>query len=366
MNKAAEKSLQLPLDIVFLLQDLEFGGTQRYTLHVLEHLNRELFTPHLWVLCGKADMAPLARAAGVEPVWLSRTKWVGPHSIAALASRLIRYRPRLLYTLTVVPNIWGRLFGSAVRVPTIVSSWRGLYPKQYESVMWRLCTRLICNANILKRVIMERHAVPPERIAVIRNGVRSEIYTPDPTQKSPFPSVVYVGRLVPDKAPMTLLEGFRIAAAKIPEARFEIVGNGHLAGQVRDFIDRHGLKSRITMIPGQDDTRPYLRRSWVFAMSSIREASPNVILEAMSTELPVVAPRVGGIPELVQDGKTGIVFEQSKPEALADAIAYLLNHEKERIAMGEAARRRVLDFHSVDAMVRETERVLLEAAGESM
>lgn len=353
-----------PIDIVFLLQDLEFGGTQRYTLHLLKNLNRELFSPRLWVLRGGAQMAALAREAGVEPVWLSKTSWVGPHSLTGLARQLTRRRPQILYTLTVVPNIWGRLFGTVVRAPVIISSWRGLYPKQYESWMWPLSARIICNTQVLKQIIVERHKVPPERIAVVYNGVDPDYYSPDASRKSSTPTVLYVGRLVPDKAPLTLVEGFRIAAERCPEARFEIIGDGHLKGQVEDYIRRHSLESRIVLLPGRMDTRLHLRSSWVFALSSIREASPNAILEAMASELPVVAPRVGGIPELVQERETGITFESGNAVGLADGLTELLQDESMRIAMGTKARQRVMEFHSLERMTRETEKVLLQAAAE--
>jgi len=355
-----------PLNIVFLLQDLEFGGTQRYTIHLLKHLDRDLFNPKLWVLCGRPDMASLAMDAGVEPVWMSKTSWVGPHSVAALAKHLIKYPPQVLYTLTPVPNIWGRLFGTMARVPAIISSWRGMYPNQYESLMWRLSARIICNASVLKRIIMERHGVPADRISVVRNGVNAEFYAPDHAQKSPTPLVVYVGRLVRDKDPLTMIEAFRIVAEKMPSVQFEMIGDGYLRDTVEKSIARYGLQDRIALLPGQLDTRPNLRRAWVFAMSSAREASPNVILEAMASELPVVAPRVGGIPELVQDNDTGSIVEPGNPEALAAALTELIENPVKRAAMGAEARARVLKFHGIERMVKETERIILEAVAERM
>jgi glycosyltransferase involved in cell wall biosynthesis len=354
-----------PIDIVFLLQDLEFGGTQRYTLHVLKHLNRELFAPRLWAMCSRTDMAPMAREIGVPPLWLSKTWWVGPHSVARLAAQLMRRPPRILYTLTPVPNIWGRLFGAMVRVPTIVTSWRDLSPQRHESLLWRLSSRIICNANMLKQVIVQRHAVPHHRIAVVKNGVNPDFYTADHALKSPTPLVVFVGRLVPDKDPLTLVEGFRLTAERVPEARFELIGDGHLRGRVQSFIERHGLQSRITLVPGQEDIRPHLRRAWVFVMSSVREGSPNVILEAMASELPVVATRVGGIPELVQDRQTGTIFEPGDARGLADRLTELLTSESDRVRMGAKGRARVQESHTIERMVRDTERVLLEAAGEA-
>jgi len=312
------------------------------------------------------DMVPMAKEAGVEPIWMSRSSWVPPRALANLAWHLIRYRPEILYTLTVVPNIWGRVFAAIARVPVVVASWRSLFPKQYESLMWRLSTRVICNADALKEIMIQSYGVDPRRIAVIPNTVNPDFFSPDTSEKAPEPTVLYIGRLVPDKDPLTLVEGFRLTAEHIPEARFNIIGNGHLKKKVEAYIRRHSLQSRIAILPGRPDIRPDLKRAWVFAMASQREASPNVILEAMATELPIVAPRVGGIPELIVDGETGLLFDQSDPRGMAEALTNLLQDESRRLAMGRKGRDKVIADHSMNRMITETQRVFLEAADEAM
>ncbi|MEW6348459.1 MAG: glycosyltransferase family 4 protein [Thermodesulfobacteriota bacterium] len=362
---ASERRIEFPIDMVLLLEDLEFGGTQRYAMHLLKHLDRSLFSPRLWVLRGGADMEHLARMAGVEPLWLSRNSWVGPRAISRLAYYLATQPPFILYTMTVVPNIWGRLFGSIVRVPVIISTWRGMYPKQFEIVLGPHTARLICNAHVLKEIIIARHAVPPSRIAVIPNGVDPDFFSPAPEEKTPYPSAAYVGRLVDDKDPLTLLEGFRLALLKVPEARFVVAGNGYVKPEVERFVRDHRLGSKIRVLPGVTEVRPILRRSWVFVMSSVREACPNAALEAMACGMPVVASRVGGLPELVQDGITGRLFESRNPEALAEALADLLLDSEKRISMGERARERILEHHSLEQMTRNTEQEILKAVEEN-
>jgi glycosyltransferase involved in cell wall biosynthesis len=353
-----------PFRVVLLVQDLEFGGTQRYAIHLLKKLDRRLFSPELWILRGGMDMVPMARESGARLVWMSHSSWVAPHALANLAWRLRKERPHILYTLTVVPNIWGRILGRMAKVPVIVSSWRSLYPKQYESWMWPLSTRIVCNAHVLKDVMTRSYGVDPERIAVIPNPIDAEFFSPDHGQKAPSPTVVSIGRLVAEKDPRTLIEGFRLTAERLPHARFEIVGDGYLKDDVEALIRTYSLESRVTLRPGQADIRPNLRRAWVFAMASIREASPNVVLEAMASELPVVAPRVGGIPELVIDSETGLIFEPGDPKAMADALTTLLEDESRRNAMGIKGRQRVQAAHTMEAMIADTQRVLMEALNE--
>jgi len=352
-----------PIEIVLLLQDLEYGGTQRYAIHLLKNLDRNKFSPHIWVLRGGTDMIPFLGDARDRVLWLSHSTWVDPVALTNLAWRLARHKPHILYTLTVVPNIWGRVFGNLARVPVIVSSWRDLYPKQYESWMWRLSTHIIANAEALKDLHTQRYGVDPQRVSVIRSGVDHLFFGPDHDGKSAEPSVLYVGRLASEKDPLTLLKAFRLTLEAIPEARLQILGNGRLKSKLQSFVARYNLGSSVSIIPGVKDIRPFLRQSWVFAMTSKREAFPNAILEAMSSELPVVATRVGGIPELVDDGRTGVLVDPEDPAAIADALSALLKDDKMRLAMGRKGREKILSFYSLEAMVRETERVLLDAVG---
>jgi glycosyltransferase involved in cell wall biosynthesis len=200
---------------------------------------------------------------------------------------------------------------------------------------------------------------------VVANGVDHDFFLPDHSQKTSHPTVLFVGRLVREKDPLTLLKAFCLVLSRIPEARLQIVGNGRLRSRLRSFLKKRGMEEGVDLIPGTQDIRGFLSRSWVFAMSSRQEASPNVILEAMSSELPVVATRVGGIPEIVLDGQTGLLVEPGNPKAVAEALERLLTDEKLRNDFGRNGRKAVIDNHSIEKMSRRTEEVLLSAARES-
>ncbi len=349
-----------PITIAVLLQDLEFGGTQQYAIRLLRHLDRTRFMPELWVLRGGDDMASLAAEAGIKVVWLSKSKRVTPLAIASLAWRLLRRRPQILYTLTVVPNIWGRILGALARVPAVVSGYRSLLPRQHERLLWRLSDKIICNAEALKEIMVSRFAVAPSRIAVIPNAVDADRFQSDPVNRSPHPTVVFVGRLVAEKDPMNLLEALRLVAVRLPQAQFEVVGDGPFKPEMESFIQSNSLESNIKLLPATADVRPALSRAWVFVLPSASEASPNAIIEAMAMGLPVVATRVGGIPELVMDGVTGLLVEPRHPASLAEAIITLLTDQTRCRSMGEKGRLRILDHHSIQSMVHQTEQTLLE------
>jgi len=350
-----------PIRIAVVLQDLEFGGSQRYAIHLVGNLDRKLFSPELWVLRRGEDMLPLARNTGAPVVQISNDSWVSPRSLFLLARRLVQHRPQVLYTLTVVPNIWARALGRLMQVPVVISGYRSLLPNQHERWLWRLSDRIIVNAHALKDIMISRFMVGPNRIAVVPNGVDPDHFCPDLATEAAEPTVLSLGRFVEDKDPLNLVSAFCIAAGRVPEARFKVMGNGPLKDDAERLIRACSMESRISLLPGVSDVRPHLRRAAIFALASIREASPNVILEAMACGRPVVATRVGGIPELVLDGETGLLVDPGNPEAFAEALVDLLTDESKRRRMGRKARERILEEFTLEKMVRRTEQVILDA-----
>lgn len=356
------ESHQRPLRLVILLQDLEFGGTQTYALTLLRHLDRTRFSPQLWTLRSGDDLLP--DQAGNEVVRLTPSSWVSPPALMNLARRLKQVRPDILYTLTVTPNIWGRLIGKACGVPVMVSGYRAMHPRQHERWLWPLSRRIICNAQALKEIMISRHRVEPGRIAVIPNAVDADYFQPDPGMKASSPTVLYAGRLVRDKDPLTLIQAFARVVHRLPEARLIMLGNGPLKPMLRDIISEQSLEKHIALLPGVRDVRPFYKTAWMLASSSRREGCPNVILEAMASGLPVAATGVGGVPELVEHGRTGTLVRPGDHRDLAEAIIDILENTEPRNNMAVAARKRAHRF-SIPDMVRRTETVLLDAYREA-
>ncbi len=350
-----------PIRLAVLLQDLEFGGTQRYAVHLLRHLNREVFAPELWLLRGGTDMLAMAQETGVNIVWLSMSRRVGPLSLFNLMWRILHSKPQILYTLTVVPNVWGRLLGRLGRVPVIVSGFRNVVREPLESWLWRLSTRIICNAEAGREFLMREFGANPERIAVVPNAVDTDYFSPNEELRAAQPTVLTIGRLVEQKNHINLLESFRLVLAEIPNARLIIMGNGHLRARLEKLIAFRSLGPNVQLLPASGEIREHLRRSWVFALSSNYEGSPNVVLEAMSCGLPIVSTSVGGVPELVRHRESGILVEPNNPSQLAEALVSVLKDEQTRRAMGIRSRETILKDKTVEKMAGATEKVLLEA-----
>jgi glycosyltransferase involved in cell wall biosynthesis len=344
-----------PARLVFLLQDLKFGGTQRQALELARLLNPARFQVEVWVLAAGEDLAPLARDWGLPVVRLGRQEGVGPGALTRLWRRLKHQPVDLLMALTVVPNIWGRVLGRLARVPVIVGNCRGggAPRRQHERWLWPLAHHIICNSGALKRVLMRNCGVPEARITMIPNGVDTDYFRPDPVRADPYPEVALcVGRMVPDKDHATLIRAFALTAAAFSRAQLWLVGEGPLLPAVRRLAEETLPPGSYRFIPPQADLRPRLRQAGLLVLSSRTEALPNVVLEAMAAGLPVAATAVGGVPELVTPARTGWLAAPGDAPGLAAVMGRLLANPEECRAFGRAGRERAVREFSLKIMAR--------------
>lgn len=349
-----------PVRAVFLLQDLEFGGTQRQTLELARRLNPARFQVEIWVLAAGDDFVPLARRYGIPVMRLGRRKRVGPLALGHLGRQLQNQNIDILMPLTVVPNIWGRILGRIARVPLIIGNCRGGgAPRgQFERRLWPLANHILCNSQAIKRVLTGSCGVPEARLTTILNGVDTEYFRPPAAPAAGPPKVLSVARMVPEKDHDTLLAAFQRTAQAHPEAELLLVGEGARRAAVRDLARQLLPEDRVKLLPPREDLRPLLQQASFLVLSSQTEALPNVVLEAMAVGLPVVATRVGGVPELVQSGRTGWLVNPGDAPGLATAMNRALADPEARQAMGQAGRDRAVKHFSLEAMTRQYEEVL--------
>jgi glycosyltransferase involved in cell wall biosynthesis len=204
--------------------------------------------------------------------------------------------------------------------------------------------------------LIENIGVPAKRVVHIPNGVDTEHFSPAPRLPD-SPDIVCVGRMVPDKDHATLLEAFARVLTVVPQARLHLVGQGRLEPSIRARAARPDCHGRVIFLPGDTDLRPILRKARIFVLASASEGLPNVLLEAMACALPVVATRVGGIPELIEDNLNGLLAAPANPESLAAHLVRLLGDHEACIRFGQAGRERVVSDYSHITMVSQHESV---------
>ena len=354
--------------ILFLLEDLCYGGTQRQMLELAARLDRRRFVPLMLTLTGPTDLDGLARQAGIEVHHLGRDRRLAPLFFGRLGSALRRLRPDVLVPCTALPNIWGRLWGRALGLPVLGTVRGGGGPgRQHERFLWRFAQHLVCNSEALYDVL-QGLGVPPERLSYVPNGVDTDVFRA-PASSLPVsarpPRLLCVARLAGDKDHPTLLRAFARVLERHPDAVLRLVGDGPEEQRLRQWAAAHPAGKRVEFVPGRPDVREEYAGARLFVLSYVREGQPNVLLEAMSCGLPLCATAVGGIPRLVTDGENGFLCEAGDDAALARQICRLLEDPALGDRLGQAGRERAVRDFSFARMVAAHEALFERLAGRS-
>ncbi|MGH2747921.1 MAG: glycosyltransferase [Actinomycetota bacterium] len=223
--------------------------------------------------------------------------------------------------------------------------------------------RVIAISRLVDGYLRDTYEYPGSKIRLIPNGWTG---TPLPRHQPAFPTVVSVGNLRPEKGHAVLLEAFAEVVTALAEARLVLVGGGMLEERLRRRTKELGLESHVEFAGPVEDVWPYLAAAHVFAFPSKHEMLGVAAMEAMAAGLPVVASDVGGIPEVVEDGVTGILVPPGDRLAWANAITRLLRSSQLRDEMGRravASADRWHVRHTVDGYYRLYEE-LLERSSE--
>jgi glycosyltransferase involved in cell wall biosynthesis len=221
-----------------------------------------------------------------------------------------------------------------------------------------LAHHILCNSQAIQQVLIDSCGVPAARLTTILNGVDTDYFRPSASPAAGPPRVLSVARMVPEKDHDTLLAAFHLLAPAHPEAELWLVGDGPRLAEVKDLARRLLPGDRVKFLPTREDLRPLLQQASLLVLSSQTEALPNVVLEAMAAGLPVVATRVGGVPELVEINRTGWLVNPGDAPALAAALSQAASDPDASQAMGKAGRERAVKHFSLDTMARQYESLL--------
>ena len=204
------------------------------------------------------------------------------------------------------------------------------------------CSQIVADASVIKRQLVEKHGIDPAKIEVIGSAVDLEKFKP-PRDRAKFrheiglgdesPLIGNVGMIRPDKGQLELVKSAPLILEKRPDARFVIVGQGtgilKRGINVRNAIDRAGLADKIIMAGYRWDTPDIYAACDMIVIASLRtEASPIVLREAFASGRPVIATKVGDIPEIVRHRENGLLIEPGNTQALASAILEFISDPK--------------------------------------
>ncbi len=356
-----EKAHKQPLPLVFLLEEINFGGTQKQTLELARHMDRQLFCPEIWTVRGGEQLLSMVEGYDIPVKILRNDVKLRPFLAAyALYKEWRKTRPKLIHLGTVYPNMWGRIFGKIFKTPVIVAGCKGQgnVLKQHERFLWSLAHAHICDAKSIKYAL-EELGVRAAQVHCIPNGVNVEFFSP-PKQRVNDLEILTVGRMVPEKDHATLLKAFALVLQKEPKAKLHLVGDGPLKQATQKLTNELTIQNNVIFHGSSGNVREHMQAARVFVLSSISEGTPNVLLEAMACALPIVATAVAGIPDMVGHKEQGLLIKPSNPQDLAEALLQVLQDDDLAHNMGEAGRRHVCQNYSLAGAARKHEAIYMD------
>lgn len=346
----AEKASKIK--IVQVIADSEIGGGSKHVLGLLSNINKEKFdvllvAPHGWLTAqatkikdvrlkiiefrSKFDFSSLSklkkdiaefRAAGnpFDPIII--------HAHGPRAGSFCRYALRDGEKFFYSEHIWNQDFH-------LNNPFNSFLQKNGLKGIYRRADKIIAVSKSVGRFI-HKLGTPAEKIRIIPNAI--EIGEEPAAHHHPNHILVgSIGSLNQVKGQYYLIQAFAKVAAGLPKARLEIVGDGPERDNLLAEIKELDLESKVQLLGQVDKPKKFLKTWDLFVLPSLSETFGLVILEAFEAKVPVVASNVGGIPELVHDGKTGYLVPPANPEKLAKAISYLLVEKRERESLARQA-----------------------------
>ena len=364
-------------DIVYVIGQLGIGGTERQLVALVQRLDRRQFQPHVICLSQDDTLSEPMRQAGCpvyvvprERLGLART-WLG------LLSHLRRLRPAVAHVFAyarylAIPAAW------VARVPHIVVSernvplWKASWHRLLDRVLLRYVDLALANADRVRQTFWLDLGLPAERCRVIYNGLDLSAF--DVQQRAGFAAPIpdgienpLSGRVIcavanaePKKRLNILIQAYASVRQQHPDTSLWIVGDGKQKPELVNLAESLKIANRVHFWGRRYDVPAILRYATMGVLSSRIEGCANALLEYMAAGLPAVATRVGGNPELVVEDETGLLVPSGNPQALADAILYLLQRPDVARQYGIAGRHRVEQHFSMELMLSETEEVYLD------
>jgi glycosyltransferase involved in cell wall biosynthesis len=291
---------------------------------------------------------------------------VDPIAFGEVTAHLARLRPRVLHTHLVHADVYGQLAGSVARVPLRLSTKHGF--NEFREGRWfgfadrsvgSLAHVHIAISQGLAQYLAETEGFEEEDFEIVHYGI-STSEDPSPYAGSE-PRLLCIGRLIPIKGHLVLLRALAQARAQVTGVTLDVAGRGPLEPALKAFVRELGLEDAVRFLGFVSPVQAAIEQAAIVVVPSLGEGFGMVALEAMERARPVIASAVGGLPEIVADGETGLVVPSADAEALAAAIVALAGDLSRAAAMGTAGRVRALAQFTPERCVELVEELYLRA-----
>ena len=378
-SKNAENAMR-KLNVLHAITKLELGGAQENTLYTLRNLNRERYNLFLVANDEGILIEEAKRMKDVEVFFIpDLIRPINPLKDLIALIKLFHFCRKkkidIIHTHSSKAGILGRWAARFAKVPVIthtIHGW-GFYPKQnflkrrlfifLERITGKITDRLIAvsQANIetgirnrigrKEKYTLIRSGIKPSRFQNVEVNIREKRkgLSLDPDTKV----VIMIAPFKPQKAPLDFVEVANQVIKKRPKTQFLLIGDGELRPEIEELIKALNLEKKVILTGWRKDVPQILKVTDILVLTSRWEGLPRVFPEAMASELSIVATKVDGAPEAVEEGVNGFLIPVGDISGVAEKIITLLDNPEMAKEMGRKGKERVFPEFDIDLMVEK-------------
>jgi glycosyltransferase involved in cell wall biosynthesis len=366
-----------PLRVVHVVLSLDLGGLERVVVALVREGAR--LGQRVAVVCLErpGTLAARVEELGAAVICLHKRPGLRLGIVGRLKAVFQELRPDVVHTHQIGALFYAGPAARQTRVPAVVHTEHGKHYAGRLRTRWlgrlaaRHAARFVCVSQDIADEVVSCRVAPRKKVGVVFNGIDTRAFEDAESVASirqtlgvpqGAPLIGTVGRLSEIKRQDLLLRAFARVRERVPDAHLVLVGDGPMMRSLRELAAKLGIDGNVHFAGFQARPEPYLLAMDVFALTSRSEGMPLVVLEAWAAARPVVTSNAGGLPDLIDDGRTGILFPSGDELMLSEALCGLLVDRELAARLGVAGRREVESRYDVGRMGDEYDRHYRELA----
>jgi len=366
-----------------VLNRFDIGGMENGVVNICNRLDHDRFKP---IVCCLNALGPMAKRLNpsVQAYCMDYSKGFKLKDVIELALFFKRSKVDIVHTHAWGGgSLYGILAAKLARVPVVINGEHGRFFSKSHQIIAQKIIYSLCDINLsvsesLKKRVNTIIGLPLPRIKVIRNGVDTEKFNGNYPKEEIIERlrsegyaidnqsfhVIAIGSLKPEKAPMMLLHTLKRLLMESPSMKLKVIfiGDGPDREKMTNYIKIEGLNDAVFLLGNRADVPELLCLADVLVSTSIsqHEGLSNVMLEAMSSGIPVLATRSVGAAELIKDGVNGFLVDSNDETMLAERLKQLYQDTELLRSLGKSARTLILEQYSIEHMIRGYEKLYLD------
>lgn len=366
------------IKVMLTITDLSIGGIELVNLNLASHLDKSRFEVTLVCWRGGGPLLTRVKEGDFKLVIFNLPSWNFIWNIYRYYKEMKRLQIDVLHGN---PGTYARVAAYIAGVPVIISSLHNMYPNlnkiilNMNRLLGKITDRFVAVSDAVGRYTSKIEWIGSKKLEKIYNGINMESFTNLPEKAKTRKElgftynvslVATVGRLTDQKGVDIFIRSCMEISRQYKRVRFIIVGEGPCRKDLENLVEDLGMEEEIEFWGARHDIPKILSALDIMVVPSRWAGFELTLAEAMAAGVPVVASKVGPIPEVIADGETGILVPAEDPKALADAVIQLLGDSSLRKRMGEAGKKRVLEKFTVQKMVSQYEALYERLVAEKM